>query len=132
MPSVRFRKPQSPLIAASGWGQVQAEGCEKPFRDAMLFPGGGREWDWNASVTSHHAGIQVADVEALLARDVSEVVLSTGRLGLLRVPREVLDLLAARGVKVHVLRTGAAIDRYNALASVPDGPRVGALIHSTC
>lgn len=132
MSAARVRKLRSPLIARSGWGRVEAEGCAKPFRDAMLFPGGSCEWDWNASVTSHHAGIQVADVEALLARDVSEVVLSTGRLGLLRVPHEVLDLLSAHGVKVHVLRTGDAIDRYNALASIPDGPRVGALIHSTC
>lgn len=132
MPSARYRRPRSPLISASGWGRVEVEGLTKPLRDAMLFPGGGREWDWGASGTSHHGGIQRADVEALLAEEASEVVLSTGRLGLLRVSREVLDLLKARGVTVHVLRTGAAIDRYNALASVPDGPRVGALIHSTC
>ena len=132
MPSARLRKLPSPLVSASDWGRVEVEGIAQPFRDAMLFPGGCREWDWNASGTTHRAGIQLADVDTILAQDAKEVVLSTGRLGLLRVPRVVLRHLSARGVTAHVLRTAAAIDRYNALASLPEGPRVGALIHSTC
>lgn len=122
----------SPRIVSSGWGRVDAEGYTVPMRDAVLFPGGAMEWNWDATGTSHHEGIQPADVELLLAHGALDVVLSTGRLGLLRVPQPVIDLLEKRGARVHVLRTGPAIELYNELVATPDGVGVGALIHSTC
>ena len=36
------------------------------FRDAKLFPGGSRKWDWNETGTHHTPGIQPADVKELL------------------------------------------------------------------
>jgi hypothetical protein len=102
------------------------------MRDAMLFPGGAHEWDWRSYGTSHRAGIQLGDVRELLERGVAEIVLSRGRLGLLRVAAETLSFLEQRGVPVHVLRTGAAVDRYNELAATSPRRAVGALIHSTC
>jgi hypothetical protein len=58
------------------------------------------------------------------------VVLSKGVLERLQVCPETLDLLACRGVPVHVLPTGEAVRLYNELA---DGEhKVGALLHSTC
>jgi len=41
------------------WGRVVVEAAPGPLRDAVLFPGGARAWDWRASGTGHrptHAG----------------------------------------------------------------------------
>jgi hypothetical protein len=128
----RTRPHESPRILSCRWGRVEVAGRESPLRDAILFPGGAREWDWTTHGTSHGAGIQPDDVGELLERGVGEMVLSRGWFGRLRIPPETLDLLAARGVPVHVLRTGAAVERYNELAAMPSRRAVGALIHSTC
>ena len=122
----------SPLITSCRWGRVEVEGLSRPLRDAMLFPGGAREWDWRAHGTGHRAGIKIADVRALLERGAREVVLGRGRFGLLRVRAETLRMLAEHGIPVHVLRTATAIRRYNELARARPDRAVGALIHSTC
>lgn len=128
----RSRPHESPRILSCRWRRIDVAGRESPLRDAILFPGGAREWDWATHGTSHRRGIQPGDVRELLERGVGEMVLSRGWFGRLRIPTETLDLLAARGIPVHVLRTGAAVARYNALAAIPSRRAVGALIHSTC
>jgi hypothetical protein len=100
------------------------------MRDAKLWPGGGRAWDWRETGTRHEPGVQPVDLDDLLARHPSVVVLSQGRERRLGVCPETLALLARAGVEVVRAETGAAIDRYNALAL--DGARVAALLHSTC
>jgi hypothetical protein len=118
---------RSPEITRADWGRVEAGG--RVFRDAKLFPGGAREWDWNETGTRHDPGIQPADVEELLDRGAGEVVLSRGFHERLKVVPETLRLLEDRGVPVHVLPTDEAVRVYNELRA---GRCVGALIHSTC
>ena len=120
--------PRSPRIAHISWGRVEVEG-HKPFRDAKVFPGGAREWDWRETGTHHTPGIQPADVEELIAQGAVAIVLSKGVWERLQVCPETLELLAEAGIEVDVLQTEAAVERFNELRkSVP----VGALIHSTC
>ena len=38
-------KPQSPRIGHLSWGRLEVEG-QGAFKDAKLYPGGAREWDW--------------------------------------------------------------------------------------
>lgn len=128
----RARPDRSPQILACSWGSVEVAGHDAPLRDAMLFPGGARTWDWRTYGTGHRAGVQIGDVRELLERGVAEIVLSSGRLGLLRVAAETLAYLEERGVPVHILRTGPAVDRYNEIAATSPRRAVGALIHSTC
>lgn len=119
----------SPRITAHSWGRLEVEGAAGAYKDAKLFPGGSREWDWTETGTGHVPGVQPADVEELVEHGAEVVVLSRGRLRALRVPEETREWLRERGVEVHVDATEAAIRRYNELA----GERpVGALIHSTC
>ena len=49
---------------------------EKPYKDAKLFPGGSREWNWRETGTEHVPGIQPADVQELLDHGAKVVVLS--------------------------------------------------------
>lgn len=119
----------SPRIAHLSWGRLQVEGHDDPFKDAKLYPGGAREWDWRETGTRHDPGIQPADVEELLEHGATTVVLSRGMHRRLRVRPETLEMLRERGVGSHVLPTEEAVRRYNELAGTEP---VGGLFHSTC
>ena len=123
------QEARSPRVTRLSWGRLEVEGGDGPFKDAKLFPGGARAWDWNETGTRHEPGIQPADVEELLGRGVAAVVLSKGFHERLGVTPEALRLLEAYSVTAHVLQTEDAILLYNQLR---DTERVGALIHSTC
>ncbi|MFO8099658.1 MAG: Mth938-like domain-containing protein [Salinibacter sp.] len=118
-----------PRISHVSWGCLEIEGRETPFKDAKLYPGGARAWDWNETGTSHSPGIQPADVDELLAHGAEAVVLSRGMNERLQVKPETLQHLNDAGVEVHVLQTEAAVERYNDLRE--ERP-VGGLFHSTC
>ena len=118
----------SPRITRLEWGRVEIAGGRR-FRDAKLFPGGAREWDWGETGTHHQPGIQPVDVEELLDLGAEVIVLSRGHHERLQTCPETLALLEQRGVEVHQLQTKQAVDLYNELAGKE---RVGALIHSTC
>jgi hypothetical protein len=123
------QEARSPRITSLSWGRLEVEGEEGPFKDAKLFPGGARTWDWNETGTRHEPGIQPADVEELLERGATAVVLSKGFHERLGVTPEALRLLRDRGVTPYVRQTGEAIPLYNRLRETE---KVGALIHSTC
>jgi hypothetical protein len=99
-------------------------------KDFKLYPGGGRSWDWAETGTRHSPGIQPADVQELLDRGATAVVLSLGMDQQLKVDQVTLDFPAQRSVSVHVAETREAVRIYNKLADeqVP----VGGLFHSTC
>jgi len=61
---IESRNP-SPRILHVSWGKLKVEGRAEPYKDAKLFPGGSREWNWRDTGTSHRPGIQIADVQAL-------------------------------------------------------------------
>jgi hypothetical protein len=119
----------SPLVAADGWGYLDVAGIGR-VRDAKLWPGGGRTWDWRETGTDHHPGIQPTDVAELLEHGPELIVLSSGRQGRLGLCGETLALLQQRGVEAVREDTGTALETYNALAS--EGRRVAGLFHTTC
>jgi hypothetical protein len=121
-------RARSPRITHLSWGRLEVED-RPPFKDAKLFPGGAREWDWSETGTAHVPGIQPSDVTELLAHGATVVVLTKGVYERLRVCPETFELLSDRGVAVHVLQTEEAVRVYNRLA---DTEPVGGLIHSTC
>jgi hypothetical protein len=123
------QETRSPRVTHLSWGRLEVEGADCPFKDAKLFPGGARAWDWRETGTNHEPGIQPADVEELLEHGATAVVLSKGFDERLRVTRDALRMLEDRGVSAHVRQTEEAIRLYNELVETE---RVGALIHSTC
>jgi hypothetical protein len=119
----------SPLIKDVSWGCLQIEGKAEPYKDAKLFPGGSREWNWRETGTGHNPGVQIADVQELLEHGATVVVLSRGMAECLQVPRETLDFLKERQIAAHVLPTKDAVALYNKLAETEP---VGGLFHTTC
>jgi hypothetical protein len=122
------RSVDSPRITHLSWGHMRVEGVGSG-KDFKLFPGGGREWDWNETNTRHVPGIQPADVTELLDQGSKVIVLSRGMQLALQTCPETLQVLRDRGVQVHVEETRAAVELYNRLA---EEEAVGGLFHSTC
>jgi hypothetical protein len=83
----------------------------------------------NETGTSHDPGIQPADVERLLERGATVIVLSKGFHGRLGVAPETLRMLDERDIPTHVAQTEEAADLY---AELQKTEKVGALMHSTC
>ena len=119
----------SPKITHHSWGKLEVAGAAGPYKDAKLYPGGSRPWDWRETGTEHSHGIQPEDVDELIEHGAKVIVLSTGVFGRLGVAPETLADLHVRGLEVHVLKTKAAIKLYNQLC---EKDSAGALIHSTC
>jgi hypothetical protein len=122
-------RADSPRIVSHEWGVIDVEGAGR-FRDAKLWPGGGREWDWDETGTHHEPGIQPTDLDELLTHDPEVVVLSRGRELRLQAMTETIAALQDQNIEVVHDETSRAIDAYNRLAA--DGRRVAALLHSTC
>lgn len=121
-------EPRSPRIARLSWGRLEVDGYP-PFKDAKVFPGGAREWDWGETGTRHSPGIQPSDVDELIDHGAEAVVLSKGFWERLQVCPETLKYLADRDIPVEALQTEAAVNRFNELR---ERVAVGGLFHSTC
>ncbi len=119
---------KSPRITRLSWGRLEVDGT-RSFKDAKLYPGGAREWDWRETGTAHSPGIQPADVAELVERGARTVVLSKGVWQRLQVCPETLRMLEEEGITAYVLQTEEAVELYNRLRD--QGP-VGGLFHSTC
>ena len=124
------QQARSPKITHLSWGRLEVEGQDGPFKDATLFPGGARAWDWNETGPNHEPGIQPADIEELLEHGATAVVLARGFYERLQVRRETWRELEERNVTAHVEQTEEAVRIYNELSKADE--RVGALVHSTC
>jgi hypothetical protein len=120
---------RSPRVTGVSWGSVRVEGRPGSFKDAMLYPGGAREWDWRETGTDHRPGVQPADVQELLDHGATVVVIGQGFNQRLQVKDETRDVLNERQVALHVLPTEEAAELYNELRETEPA---GALIHSTC
>ncbi len=125
---MRQAKPDSPRISLLSWGRIEVEG-RPPFKDAKIFLGGAREWDWRETGTRHVPGIQPADVQELIEHGARTVVLSKGVWERLQVCPETLEVLSKNDIQVEVLQTEAAVERFNELR---ENIAVGGLFHSTC
>ena len=124
--------PRTPRISRLAWGRIEVEsdgGTTAAFKDAKIYPGGAREWDWRETGTHHVPGIQPADVAELVERGATTVVLSKGVWERLEVQPATLAWLQDKGVEVRVLQTEEAVKCFNELAAVAP---VGGLFHSTC
>lgn len=102
----------------------------KSGKDFKTYPGGARAWDWTESGTRHSPGIQVGDVQELLDKGATTIVLSRGMHMKLGVDEKTLEFLAAKKIAVHVAETREAVAIYNEL--VEKGEAAGGLFHSTC
>ncbi|MDZ7715380.1 MAG: Mth938-like domain-containing protein [Balneolaceae bacterium] len=122
------KKTRSPAISSLKWGEVKTSDG-KTYKDAKLYPGGSRAWDWNETGTHHRPGILPADVQELLDHNAQVLILSKGINERLQTSDETISLLEQKNIPYHILQTEQAVSKYNDLRKEY---AVGALIHSTC
>src|SRR5207245_10638687 len=71
-------KNRSPRINHVSWGRLEVEGRAEPYKDAKLFPGGSREWNWRETGRNHVRGIEQADVKDTLPK-VAHIIVQQRR-----------------------------------------------------
>jgi len=113
------------LIDEYSFGRIVIDG--KTYRqDVIVYPDRVKPNWWRREGHS----LCLEDLEEVL-RDPPEVlVIGTGYVGLMRVPREVREKLEEMGIQVVVEKTGKAYRTFNKLLS--EGRRVVAALHLTC
>lgn len=152
----RVSKKQDPSttaqaeIISEGWGTITLRaGVTKIFKDVIILPSKEQpfqEWNWQAEkpFMRHHPGIRIIDIENLIFKHTPTpdvIILSQGRghggqrdnpgPGILEVCAGVKEHIESQGVEVHILKTAAAIEKYNELRN--EGKKhIAALIHTTC
>lgn len=120
--------PHSPRILSIAWGRMEITelGIGKDF---MLYPGGGKPWDWRESGTEHNPGIQPSDVQYLIDHGAETIVLSLGMERRLQIDPATITLLERLRVPYQTAETPEAVELYNKAAT---NSSVGGLFHSTC
>lgn len=117
------------MILKVEWGKIDVEELGT-FRDAKLYPGFGRTWDWGETDTHHVPGIQSSDVKELIEYGSEFIVLSRGMQLALNTSHETIEFLVELSIPFLIEETNKAVASYNAMAAA--GKAVGGLFHSTC
>jgi len=93
--------------------------------DVIIYPGRVDPSWWREE--GHRLGH--ADVADALKARPDVLIIGTGYSGVMRVPQDALETIAAQGVDVRVERTSQAVELYNELQA---GRKVVAALHLTC
>jgi hypothetical protein len=127
-----MNEQDSTIITHVSWGHIEVtvDGQALTFRDCKVWPGGAKEWDWSLTGTAHQPGIQPADIQEVIDRDIEVMILSRGALMKLGICPETERLLRQRGIACHIEQTERAVELFNQLSR--QGLRVGGAFHSTC
>ena len=113
-----------PHIQSYSFGKITVDGTVHTS-DVIILPGGVRPRWWRKE--GHN--LQKEDLQEVIEAQPTVLVIGTGNVGMMQVPQETLDYLAARGIRVEVQPTVAACQRYNELAK---SEQAAAALHLTC
>ncbi len=113
-------------ITSYEFGRIVVDG-QAHTSDLIIHPGG-IEGSWRRR-EGHRLHPQ--DLESVWASAPSGLIVGTGYYGRMTVPDGTREEIEGRGVELHAVPTGEAVDLYNRLASNPDLVVVAAL-HLTC
>lgn len=111
-------------IEKYSWGKITVDG--KTFTsDVIVYPERVDSSWWRKEGHS----LQVADLGGVIDAAPEVVVIGTGALGVMKVPKETVSHLEAKGIKVRVERTSKAIELFNELQKEK---KAVAALHLTC
>ena len=113
-----------PHIQSYSFGHITVDGQEYTS-DLIILPGGVHPRWWRQEGHKLHPD----DLLEVIAAAPRVLVIGTGNVGLMQVPQETLDDLAAHNIQTVMLRTALACERYNELAKTEP---VAAALHLTC
>jgi len=73
--------------------------------------------------------LQLEDFEGFLDQLPEQIIIGTGKYGMMKVASELIQWLEARKIKLFIGNTDLAIQEYN---NLPDKSKVIAALHLTC
>jgi hypothetical protein len=73
--------------------------------------------------------LEIDDLVDILTAEPEVLVVGTGAMGMMKVPKETIAHLQSKGIEVHVARTGEAVEIFNKLQK--DKVAIAAF-HLTC
>ncbi len=114
------------MIESYTFGRMVVDG-ESYSEDLIILPDGTILHPWHR-VTGH--SLSAVDLEAVLEVQPETLVVGTGASGMLHPDASLGALLASHGIRVTLLPTDQAVDRYNALLQSGQSP--AACFHLTC
>ena len=120
-----------PIVSDLSWGKttVSYHGTKIEYKDAIIWPTGHCEWDWNVSGTQHSPGIQLLEVKELVEKyNCDYLILTKGMKGFLRTDPKTRSWMKKNGVDYVILNTMDAVELYNE----DNDKSTGLLLHSTC
>ena len=76
--------------------------------------------------------LQYQDIEDIVAAEPDLLIVGTGSPGRLKIDPELPSLLEQKGIKMEILPTQQAIERFNTLVEKQGTDRIAAALHLTC
>lgn len=112
------------IIESYRFGHIVVDG-KAYSSDVIIYPDG-VEPNWYRK-EGHR--LSPEDLEGVASEEANTLIVGSGNYGLMKVPQETLEYLAARGLEVIVEKTDQACETYNRLS---DEKRVIAALHLSC
>lgn len=113
------------MIDSYDFGRIRIDGKEYTS-DVLVFPGEVRANWWRRS--GHELCLE--DLKEALKEGPKVLVVGTGYSGLMKVSEELREELRRRGIRILVMETKAACEKFNELLA--NGEKVVAALHLTC
>jgi len=113
-----------PKIESCSFGCVVVDGTEYN-QDLVITPAGIQASWWRKSGHT----LKIEDIEGIEDLKIEVLIVGTGAYDALRVPEETSKWVLQLGIRLIVLPTAEACDRYNELAG---SGKVAAALHLTC
>jgi len=73
--------------------------------------------------------LQIEDLENILNEEPGILIIGTGAMGIMKVPKELKQHLEEKNIELYVQRTGKAVDAFN---SADKSKKVIGAFHLTC
>jgi hypothetical protein len=106
------------------FGKITIEGVTYTS-DVIIYPGKVNASWWRKQ--GHN--LEIDDLVDILPAEPEVLVVGTGAMGMMKVPKETIAHLESKGIEVHVARTGEAVEIFNELQK--DKVAIAAF-HLTC
>jgi len=106
------------------WGKIVIDG-NTYTSDVIIFPDRVNALWWRKEGHRLH----IEDLKDVIAAGPESLIIGTGALGVMKVPKETIEHLESKGIHVYIERTGKAVDLYQTLQKER---KVIAALHLTC
>lgn len=107
------------------FGEIIVNG-KKYTSDLIIYPDKIRENWWRKEGHRLH----YEDIVDIIEYKPEILIIGTGAMGVMKVPRELISKIESMGIKVIVKQTKNACEKFNEL--IEEGKRVVAALHLTC